>query len=105
MERDYCSLNCGNCYRAPVNAPEARFFTCTRCRAPGFECNPRRRCCSGAKEQVQPSRELPAARSSEVGVTGPRPQLALRWYALGRQIIRPHAQTCDIGGSRRSSLA
>jgi hypothetical protein len=36
--REYCSLHCGNCYRSPVMAPEARFFTCARCGDPAFEC-------------------------------------------------------------------
>ena len=37
-ERGYCSMNCGNCYRGAVAIP-ARFFTCTQCGAPAFECS------------------------------------------------------------------
>jgi hypothetical protein len=38
VERDYCSLNCGNCFRSPAVAPEARFFSCTTCGNPAYEC-------------------------------------------------------------------
>jgi hypothetical protein len=31
-------MNCGNCYRRAAVATEARFFTCTRCGDPAFEC-------------------------------------------------------------------
>jgi hypothetical protein len=37
-ERSYCSLRCGNCFRTPDIAPEARFYSCTRCGAPTYEC-------------------------------------------------------------------
>ena len=37
-EREYVTMNCGNCYRSQAEAPEARFYTCTRCGDPTYEC-------------------------------------------------------------------
>jgi hypothetical protein len=48
QERTYCTLNCGNCYRSPAFAPEARFFSCAACGSPAYEC---KRCVRVAREE------------------------------------------------------
>jgi len=48
QERTYCTLNCGNCFRPPAVAPEARFFSCATCGNPAYECE---RCVRVARER------------------------------------------------------
>jgi ribosomal protein L37AE/L43A len=50
-ERGYVTMNCGNCYRSAAEAPEARFYTCTRCGAPTYECTT---CARLGKERALP---------------------------------------------------
>ena len=47
-ERHYCTLNCGNCFRSTFEAPEARYFSCTACGNPAYEC---KRCVRVARER------------------------------------------------------
>jgi hypothetical protein len=48
QERVYCTMECGNCFRSPWASPESRFFSCTTCGSPAYECE---RCVRVAAER------------------------------------------------------
>ncbi|MGO8997705.1 MAG: hypothetical protein ACLQVI_30680 [Polyangiaceae bacterium] len=47
-ERSYFEMACGNCFQSPCVSREARYFSCTTCGNPAYECE---RCVRVATER------------------------------------------------------